>query len=66
VYLAAYTTAVTLCAAYAATLISSLAVQNNNLPFRDFQQLLKRSDYELGVVNDSAVISEFEVSFQIF
>jgi hypothetical protein len=65
VYLGVYFTAVTLCAAYSATLASSLAVQINVLPFKNFQEMLRRNDFEMGVVNNSAVLSEFEVSFQI-
>jgi hypothetical protein len=61
-----YFTAVTLCAAYSANLVSSLAVQTNVLPFKNFQQMLKRNDFEMGVVNNSAVLSELEVSFQFF
>ncbi|PNF41651.1 hypothetical protein B7P43_G07625 [Cryptotermes secundus] len=60
VYVGVYFTAVTLCAAYSATLVSSLAVQTNALPFKNFQQMLKRNDFEMGVVNNSAVLSEFE------
>jgi hypothetical protein len=61
-----YFTAVTLCAAYSATLVSSLAVQTNVLPFKNFQQMLERNDFEMGVVNNSAVLGEFEVSFKNF
>jgi hypothetical protein len=66
VYLGVYFTAVTLCAAYSATLVSSLAVQKNVLPFKNFQQMLKRNDFEMGVVNNSAVLGEFEVSLRSF
>jgi hypothetical protein len=65
VYLGVYFTAVTLCAAYSATLVSSLAVQTIALPFKNFRQMAKRNDFEMSVVNNSAVLSEFEVSFQI-
>jgi hypothetical protein len=66
VYLGVYFTAITLCAAYSATLVSSLAVQTNVLPFKNFQQMLRRKDFEMGVVNNSAVLSEFEVSYHMF
>jgi len=65
-YLGVYLTAVTLCAAYSATLVSSLAVRKNDLPFKSFEDLLKTNEYRMSVVNNSAVLSEFEVSFHIF
>jgi hypothetical protein len=65
VYLGVYLTAVTLCAAYSATLVSSLAVRKNALPFKTFEDLLKTNEYQINVVNNSAVLSEFEVSFRI-
>jgi hypothetical protein len=66
VYLGIYFTAVTLFTAYSATLVSSLAVKTNLLPFKNIRQFVKRDDFELSVVNNSAVLSEFEVSFQMF
>jgi len=66
VYLGVYLTAVTLCAAYSATLVSSLAVRKNDLPFKTFEDLLKTNEYQMSVVNNSAVLSEFEVSFHVF
>jgi hypothetical protein len=65
-YLGVYFAAVTLCAAYSATLISSLAVKSYVLPFKNLQQLLTRGDYQMSVVNNSALLGEFEVSFRIF
>jgi hypothetical protein len=65
VYLGVYLTAVTLCAAYSATLVSSLAVRKNALPFKTFEDLLKTNEYQMSVVNNSAVLSEFEVSFHV-
>jgi cellobiose-specific phosphotransferase system component IIC len=59
-------TAVTLCAAYSATLVSSLAVRINAVPFKNFEDLLRTNEYEMSVVNNSAVLSEFEVSFRVF
>jgi hypothetical protein len=66
VYLGICFTAVTLSAAYSATLVSSLAVKTNSLPFKNLRQFAKRNDFEMGVVNSSAVLTEFEVSFYIF
>jgi len=65
VYLAVYVTAVTLCAAYSATLVSSLAVRKNPLPFKTFEDLLKTNEYQMNLVQNSAVLSEFEVSFHV-
>jgi hypothetical protein len=65
VYLGVYLTAVTLCAAYSATLVSSLAVRKNALPFKTFEDLLKTNEYQMSLVNNSAVLSEFEVSFHV-
>jgi hypothetical protein len=63
VYLGVFLTAVTLGAAYSATLVSSLAVR---LPFKTFDDLLKTNEYQLSVMNNSAVLTEFEVSFHVF
>ncbi|GFG34970.1 hypothetical protein Cfor_09315 [Coptotermes formosanus] len=59
-YLGVYLTAVTLCAAYSATLVSCLAVRINALPFKTFEDLLRTNEYHMTVVNNSAVLSEFE------
>ena len=66
VYLGIYLTSVTLFAAYSATLVSSLAVRVHVLPFKTFEDLLKTNEYRMSVVSNSAVLSEFEVSFQVF
>jgi hypothetical protein len=65
VYLAVCLSAVTLCAAYSATLVSSLAVGNDVLPFKTFEDLLKTNEYQMSVVNNSAVLGEFEVSLHV-
>jgi len=48
-------------AAYSAFLISSLAVQQRNLPFRDLQGLLYDGSYKLGVVRGSSNYNIFNV-----
>jgi hypothetical protein len=48
-------------AAYSAFLISSLAVQRHDLPFRDLHGLLQDGSYRLGVLRDSYEFSMFEV-----
>jgi hypothetical protein len=60
-----YLTAATLCAAYSATLVSCLAARKNPLPFKTFEDLLKTNDYQMSLVNHSAVLSEFEVSCHV-
>jgi len=54
-------TSLVLMAAYSAFLISSLAVQHHNLPFRDLQGLLQDGSYRLGVLRDSYEFNIFEV-----
>jgi hypothetical protein len=48
-------------AAYSAFLISSLAVQHQDLPFRDLQGLLDDGSYRLGVVRKSFHLNLFDV-----
>jgi hypothetical protein len=54
-------TSLVLIAAYSAFLISSLAVQHHDLPFRDLQGLLEDGSYRLGVLTDSYEFNIFEV-----
>jgi hypothetical protein len=61
VILTSYMTSLVLMAAYSAFLISSLAVQHQHLPFRDFQGLLHDGSYKLGVVRDSYAYNIFNV-----
>ena len=61
VILATYMTSLVLMAAYSAFLISSLAVQRQDLPFRDLQGLLHDGSYRLGVLRDGYDINMFEV-----
>jgi hypothetical protein len=61
VMLTAYTTSMVLLAAYSAFLISSLAVQPRDLPFRDLQGLLRDGSYKLGVVDNTSTINIFDV-----
>jgi len=56
-----YMTSLVLMAAYSAFLISSLAVQRQDLPFRDFQGLLHDGSYRLGVLRDSYEFNIFDV-----
>ena len=56
-----YIMAVVLMAAYSASLISSLAVQHLNLPFRDLQGLLHDGSYRLGVMGNGSGFSIFSV-----
>jgi hypothetical protein len=56
-----YMTSLVLMAAYSASLISSLAVQHQHLPFRDLQGLLYDGSYKLGVVRISSQFSIFNV-----
>jgi hypothetical protein len=56
-----YITTLVLMAAYSAFLISSLAVQNQHLPFRDLQGLLHDRSYRLGVLRNSYPFNIFEV-----
>jgi len=48
-------------AAYSAFLISSLAVQHRNLPFRDLQGLLHDGSYRLGVLRNGSDFNNFNV-----
>jgi hypothetical protein len=54
-------TSLVLLAAYSAFLISSLAVQHRNLPFRDLQGLLHDGSYRLGVEKDNYIYNMFYV-----
>jgi hypothetical protein len=54
VILTSYMTSLVLLAAYSAFLISSLAVQRQDLPFRDLQSLLYDGSYKLGVLRNSS------------
>jgi hypothetical protein len=60
-FLAAHLTAVVLLSAYSAGLISSLTMDNKNLPFRTFEELLNTHSYTAGVVNSSAATGFFSV-----
>jgi hypothetical protein len=46
---------------YSVSLISSLAVDRRNLPFRDLQGLLYDGSYKLGVLGNSTIIEIFDV-----
>jgi len=61
VNLTSYMTSLVLMAAYSAFLISSLAVQRHDLPFRDLQGLLHDGSYRLGVLRDGYEFNMFEV-----
>ena len=61
VSLTAYVTSLVLLAAYSAFLISSLAVYDPDLPFRDLQGLLKDGSYKIRVVKDSYNYEMFQV-----
>jgi hypothetical protein len=54
-------TSLVLMAAYSAFLISSLAVQRRELPFRDLQGLLYDGSYRLGVMRKSSHFNIFDV-----
>jgi len=54
-------TSLVLMAAYSAFLISSLAVQHQHLPFRNFQGLLYDGSYKLGVLGNSYQFNIFYV-----
>ena len=58
--------AVVLMAAYSAFLVSSLAVQHRNLPFRDLQGLLHDGSYRLGVLRNGSDFSIFSVRGRIY
>jgi len=55
--LTSYLTSLVLMAAYSAFLISSLAVQQQHLTFRDLQGLLYDGSYKLGVLRNSSQFS---------
>ena len=61
VLLTSHMTSLVLLAAYSASLISSLAVEPRNLPFRDLQGLLHDGSYSLGVLEDSSIFNVFHV-----
>jgi hypothetical protein len=54
-------TSLVLMAAYSAFLISSLAVQRQDLPFRDFHGFLHDGSYKLGVVRNTSQFSTLQV-----
>ena len=54
-------TSLVLMAAYSAFLISSLAVQHQDLPFRDLQGLLYDGSYRLGVMRNGFQTNLFDV-----
>ena len=54
-------TSLVVMAAYSAFLTSSLAVQRQELPFRDLQGLLYEGSYRLGVQNNSTHLTNFHV-----
>jgi hypothetical protein len=54
-------TSLVLLAAYSAFLISSLAVQPRDLPFRDLQGLLHDGSYRLSVERNSYIFNLFDV-----
>ena len=56
-----YVTSLVLMSAFSASLISSLAVQPQHLPFMDLQGLLNDGSYRLGVLQNSSKISIFDV-----
>jgi len=61
VMFASYMTSLVLMAAYSAFLISSLAVQHRNLPFRELQGLLHDGSYRLGVMQNGSDFTMFSV-----
>jgi len=61
VFLTWCVTSLVLMAAYSAFLISSLAVQQRDLPFRDLQGLLDDGSYRLGVLANSSTLNMFDV-----
>jgi hypothetical protein len=54
-------TSLVILAGYSASLISSLAVDRRNLPFRDLQGLLHDGSYKLGVVGNTSTFNIFDV-----
>ena len=61
VMLTSYMTTLVLMAAYSAYLISSLAVQQRDLPFSDLQGLLYDGSYKLGVWRNGSDFNMFDV-----
>jgi hypothetical protein len=61
VYLTSYVVGYVLVAAYAAALVSFLAVQRDELPFTNFEGLLEDGTYEMGVTR-GAEVAYFRVS----
>jgi hypothetical protein len=61
VYLTVYITAVVLTTSYAAIFISFLAVRRYELPFEDFQGLLRDGSYRLGLNRATGHMSSFQV-----
>ncbi|KAJ4432545.1 hypothetical protein ANN_21168, partial [Periplaneta americana] len=62
VYFSTYFLAVILFVAYSAIFISYLTVRRTELPFNDFQGLLRQGSYKLGVLAGSARIDFFKKS----
>jgi hypothetical protein len=54
-------TSLVLMAAYSSFLISSLAVQHQDLPFRDLQGLLQDGSYRLVVMRNNSDFNMFDV-----
>ena len=61
VILMSYMTSLVLVAAYSAFLISSLAVQLQDLPFRDLKGLLYDGSYRLSIEKNSFIFNLFDV-----
>jgi hypothetical protein len=61
VILTSYVTSLVLLAAYSAFLISSLAVQPRDLPFRDLQGLVNDSSYKLRILGNTSTLTIFAV-----
>jgi hypothetical protein len=61
VILTSHMTSMVVMAAYSAFLISSLAVQQHDLPFRDLQGLLGHGSYKLGVLANGSDFYTFRV-----
>jgi hypothetical protein len=61
-YLITHVTALTVNTAYAAFLISFLAVQKFSLPFNSLRGLVDIGSYRLGVLANSAHVDDFKVS----
>jgi hypothetical protein len=56
-----YVTSLVLLAGYSGFLISSLAVQPQNLPFTDLKGLLYDGSYKLGIVQNTSTSNIFDV-----